>query len=152
MIGLDYSDTIDMRYITYNYYKRSLLRKMVRDFVPNNVLCARVLDIGCGTGVYLDAFDDGVGIDLNLNEKQLKEDRFIQSDITQKLPFRENEFDIALLLDVLEHLEKPEEVLKEVHRVTRYGFIAEIPTSDVIPWYYDPWNWWRQKKNLALLP
>jgi SAM-dependent methyltransferase len=45
------------------------------------------------------------------------------------LPFREAEFDGAVLDNVLEHLEKPERLLAEVHRVLKNGgtFVVGVP-------------------------
>ena len=92
-----------------------------------------------------------MGVDLVLSELQKKKDRFQICDITKKLPFQDNQFDFALMIDILEHLEKPNDLLKEIHRITKFGFIAEIPTCDVIPWYFDPINCYRKKKNRPLV-
>ncbi len=146
-----YAGPIDCRFITYSYYRRISLREKLRDFIPEDIPCTNVIDVGCGTGVNLDAFDGGVGVDLVLSELQKKKDRFQICDITKKLPFQDNQFDFALMVDVLEHLEKPNDLLKEIHRITKFGFLAEIPTCDVIPWYYDPINCYRKKKNRSLV-
>lgn len=148
----NYSGRVDIRFLTYVYYRRIYFRHQVRNFIPETIPHGNVIDIGCGTGVYLDAFSDGIGVDINLNDLQLKEERFKKCDITKKLPFRDGEFDFALLIDVLEHIEKPIELLKEVNRISRYGFLAEVPTSDIIPCYYDPVNWLRRKMKKGLLP
>lgn len=147
----DYSGKVDIRFLTYVYYRRLHFRHSVRRFIPEGIPCFHVIDIGCGTGIYLDVFDGGIGVDINYNELQLKEKRFKKCDITKRLPFKDGEFDFAILIDVLEHIERPIELLKEVNRITRFGFLAEIPTYDTIPWYYDPVNWLRKKMKKPLL-
>lgn len=143
--SLNYSGLLDSRFITYVYYRRLDLRKKVRNFIPKDIPCTNIIDIATGTGVYLDAFDGGIGVDLLLNKSQKAEDRFQVLDITQRLPFKDNQFDFAIAIDILEHLEKPIDLLKEINRITKFGFVAEIPVSDEIPFYYDPVNCYRKK-------
>lgn len=149
--GLNYSGPLDSRFITYVYYRRLDLRQKVRNFIPKDIPCTNVIDIGTGTGVYLDAFDGGIGVDLLLNKSQKLEDRFQVLDITRRLPFKDNQFDFAIAIDILEHLEKPIDLLKEINRITKFGFVAEIPVSDEIPFYYDPVNCYRKYMNKPLV-
>jgi|Deesub1362A_J573_1020465.scaffolds.fasta_scaffold02187_5 ubiquinone/menaquinone biosynthesis C-methylase UbiE len=60
-----------------------------------------------------------IGIDLNktgVHKHRLK-NSVIGSGFY--LPFKENSFDVVLLAEVLEHLENPIEILKEINRVLR---------------------------------
>ena len=48
------------------------------------------------------------------------------------LPYKDNSFDLLICSEVLEHLEHPEEALKELHRVTKKYVIFSVPNE---PWF-----------------
>ncbi|MFC1626825.1 class I SAM-dependent methyltransferase [Patescibacteria group bacterium] len=59
--------------------------------------------------------------------------KFISGD-GRTLPFNNNEFDIVMLLDVLEHIHKKEDViqaLKEANRVAKKGILISIPHGNI---------------------
>jgi ubiquinone/menaquinone biosynthesis C-methylase UbiE len=84
----------------------------------------RLLDVGCGWEArFLKSVEpyiaSGIGIDFkapNLETAKLKTTTVTLDD---KLPFEDNSFDVVSLMAVLEHLEKPLDILKEIHRVLR---------------------------------
>jgi len=85
------------------------------------------LDFGCGSGrflVGLKARNMGrvVGVDVSDEAVQRAKARRTGTEImhidgTRPLPFADAEFSSASLLDVLEHVEDPDAVLTELHRV-----------------------------------
>ena len=91
----------------------------------------RVLDLGCGRGILLDRLATsfrtrGFGIDISRGTlKGLQADSLHPHQIAcsegENLPFRDNSFDLAVSLDVLEHVEAPEPVLAEMLRVLKPG-------------------------------
>ncbi len=96
----------------------------------NNTL---LLDIGCGTGKILSLFSQGSRVGLDIEDIALKLCRekklphLLQADAFY-LPFKEETFDYALILQVLYHRRAKEEkkVLKEVWRVLKRGGILLI--------------------------
>jgi len=57
--------------------------------------------------------------------------KFIHGD-AKKLPFEDKEYDVVMLLDVLEHIPKKEDVIqsiKEAYRVTSRGVIISVPQT-----------------------
>ena len=106
-------------------YKRHALR------ILNWVKEKAVLDIGCGDGMItfllgaVGVDDEQSGIDI---AKQKGVDVLLAS--CYKLPFEDGVFDSALMADVLEHLDKPEEALREARRViTDYLYITTPPAN-----------------------
>jgi len=109
---------------------------------------AAVLDIGCAYGnllLMLNAFlgkppeIQFVGIDLyagsleyaksfSENVPGYKNCKYQVADLTRGLPFKDATFDAVSLCDVLEHIEKPAEVLKEVIRVAKPGATVVLST------------------------
>ncbi len=88
----------------------------------------RVLDVGCGVGAlkkYLheDLRDGYIGLDTD----GLVEAR----GSVYNLPFKSGSFDTVTMLEVLEHLERPIDALREVTRVSDKWVILSVP---------NPWN------------
>lgn len=89
----------------------------------------RLLDLGCGAGDYLEAVSfyrpewQLYGLDwsrqaIDEAKKRKIKARFIIGDV-QRLPFANNRFDMVLSVDLLEHVDSPEQVLKEIFRVLK---------------------------------
>ena len=87
----------------------------------------RILDIGCG-GAHIAAALRKLGYDitpLDVKNKSYFDD--IQPIIYggRKIPFRDDAFDVSLLLTVLHHIKDPVATLIEAKRVSRRIIIAE---------------------------
>lgn len=89
----------------------------------------RILDVGCGEGYFAELLaDEGnevTGVDI-LETPALRErlSGYYQADLNTGLggalgPLSETAFDKILLLDVLEHLNKPERLLRDVYGLLR---------------------------------
>lgn len=73
----------------------------------------RVVNIGCGE-VPVDFGPDTVQVDMDVYNHP----NFVQAD-AHNLPFKDNEFDTAVLGDILEHSPDPAQMLREAGRVAK---------------------------------
>lgn len=93
--------------------------KQVAKFIPEN---SKILDIGCGNGSIRNFLknSDYYGIDGNKTDIQNLAKQGIkarQIDFNKdKIPFEKEKFDFILLLDILEHVANPSELLNEVKK------------------------------------
>jgi SAM-dependent methyltransferase len=97
----------------------------------------RVLDIGCGDGFLLDrlretlAFSEAVGQDIHLSERTILELCRPELELVRQLSqLNGRHFDLILMLDVLEHVEDPIELLSHVwqrHLVERGSVLLTVP-------------------------
>lgn len=105
---------------------------MIRAYLPMEQ--ARVLDIGCGIGAYVEKFRAlqaaafGVDIDAERvtrgrHEKNLDT---LALSVSEQLPFAGNVFDGVLLHEVIEHVTDDRETLREAHRVTKHGGVVVV--------------------------
>jgi SAM-dependent methyltransferase len=101
---------------------------------------ARVLDVGCGTGVFMKQLVDcgcsnlyGVDGPSDFAARALERgyrDVAIVDDLnTCRLPYEDREFDLVISKDVFEHLLNPLHALSEIRRVLQPGghFLFHVP-------------------------
>jgi SAM-dependent methyltransferase len=120
-----------------NNWDDRLFRERILSRINENY---QILDLGAGAGNELMNFRGLVkhdcGVDPNgrvLDNPYLDEARV---GFGEKIPYDDESFDLVFSSNVLEHLEKPEEVFKEVSRVLKPGgiFLAKTPNA----WHYVP--------------
>lgn len=93
-----------------------------------------ILDVGCGNGLITNRLPENirvVGVDWSeVALKYVKRDKH-KCDIT-KLPYADDEFDIVMANDVIEHLAEDDKtaVLNEITRVAKKKIILTIPIEE----------------------
>ncbi len=122
----DYFDSLIRRKRAGLWYRNMWLYPRI-----SRHLRSRVLDVGCGIGDMVRYRGQTVGVDVNARAVDYCRGQglTVQEMEPDVLPFRDAEFDGAILDNVLEHLEKPAPLLAEIHRVVRAGgdFIVGVP-------------------------
>jgi ubiquinone/menaquinone biosynthesis C-methylase UbiE len=100
---------------------------------------ARVLELGCGTGLILERVaevaKEAVGIDLSEGMAQRAKDRGLDVHIGSvcELPFEDDRFDLTYSFKVLAHVPDIDAALREAARVTR-------PGGHLLLEFYNPWS------------
>ena len=112
--------------------RRAILRHLPRQRP------GRVLDLGCGyRATHRHALEphveSGVGVDVQIDPAIRESDKlsFVEASIEDALPGLEaGQFDLVLLISVLEHLWGPLAVLEQCQRVLRPGglLLVNVPT------------------------
>ena len=97
----------------------------------------KVLDIGCGPGFFLEAAQargyDVYGLDPSDYIVKVAEKKFggrIQKGLIESANYPADEFDLVTAFDTFEHVYRPLEWLKAVHRVLKSGGLLAITTPD----------------------
>lgn len=98
-----------------------------------------ILDAGCGEGFSINRLHENKigekleGIDDSkialANGKKLFPYLKIKIGNIQHLPYKDNSFDLVLCTEVLEHLQNPSLVLKEILRVSSKYIIISVPND-----------------------
>lgn len=94
------------------------------------------VDVGCNTGGYTIYTECDVGLDFNKHllikaKKDGKHVDFINC-CAEFLPFKPDSFRTALATEVLEHVNNPEEVVKEISRIAK-RIIVTVPIVEDRP-------------------
>lgn len=100
--------------------KRDLIKRVSKEYFKNE----SILDLGCGTMPYKKIIMDNcqvvkyVGVDIEnpIYQKAEKPDLFWNGF---EIPVESSSFDNAILIEVLEHMPKPDNTIKELGRVLK---------------------------------
>lgn len=102
--------------------------ELIKKFIKGK----KILDVGCGFGLYVDYLSkqgfDATGLDFVeefIKKATLRRGTFIKGR-ADKLPFRNNEFDTILLFDILEHGDDIK-ILEEAKRVSKERILIIVP-------------------------
>lgn len=105
----------------------------------------RVLDVGCGEGIFLGlARDTGAtelfGLDRSPEavaaaRERLGENVHLQQGMAETLPYADRSFDLVCAMEVIEHLEEPGAAVAEFRRVVRPDghVIISVPNDELLP-------------------
>ncbi|MBP1928064.1 ubiquinone/menaquinone biosynthesis C-methylase UbiE [Methanolinea mesophila] len=96
----------------------------------------RLLDLGCGTGLFLSRYrstgGDGVGLDISRMMLNRAQERSPSSSLcmgnAEHLPFRDGSFDVVASLLAFSYLRNPDRVLEESFRILSPGGTIAICT------------------------
>jgi len=102
--------------------------------VDFNIRNKNILEVGCGLEGVISSFSGKTTVGLELDKGLVaKAKRFASNTKTificadaERLPFKDETFDLVLLLDVVEHVTNPETVISECFRVLRRGGLISI--------------------------
>ncbi|HSX10022.1 MAG TPA: class I SAM-dependent methyltransferase [Candidatus Saccharimonadales bacterium] len=120
------------KFLINNFY--IVLINEIKSLKPTSIL-----DAGCGEGFTLSRLEQQnigknlEGIDflekaIKIGKKLHPKLKLRQGDI-YKLPYRDNQFDLVICTEVLEHLEDPEKALKELKRITKKYCVISVPNE-----------------------
>jgi 2-polyprenyl-3-methyl-5-hydroxy-6-metoxy-1,4-benzoquinol methylase len=101
--------TID--WIANTFFKRPELTYILKTYLRT----ARILELGSGSGAFLrllasKGFQHLTGVDLSFRPADTSQIQYYQEDAFSFLSDRPDQFELVILLDVLEHFTKPEAI------------------------------------------
>jgi len=105
----------------------------------------KLLDLGCGVKPFQTIYNEkvksciGVEVESTLHD-QSNVDFFYDG---VNLPFKDNEFDVVLSAEVMEHVPDPEKFLSEIYRVLRDDGVAIITVPFLVPLHEQPLDYYR---------
>jgi SAM-dependent methyltransferase len=103
-----------------------------------------ILDIGCGTGFFLNVLQAKKpiwrlqGVDLSADSVRIAREQGLavtEGDGEGRLPFPDGTFDVVYAGEVIEHVFSPDDFLDEVARVLRPGGRFVLSTPNLCAWF-----------------
>lgn len=129
----------------FQYLKRSsLLGHIYREYFLypklHKILNGIVLDLGCGLGHFMDFRPETLGVDINpFNVEYCKnQGHNVRLMIENSIPFPDHSFDCVLMDNVLEHIECPNVIIKEIVRTLRNQGKLVVGVPGIKGYAYDP--------------
>jgi len=125
--------------------KNPLQKLLIKNFYSSLISLAKplkaesILDAGCGEGFTMDKLSkNGIGQKIEgveyskeaiLLGKKLFPYLTFKEGSVYELPYQDNSFDLVVCTEVLEHLEEPSKVLKEILRVSKKYVLISVPNE-----------------------
>ena len=148
--GIDYFSTLygatsdqgEPQQTFFDKWRDRSIAKAYRKHSHIELAQSDVLDVGCGYGWLLDAFQgartlSGVDIAHHAVEQATKrkpERYFKQGNLQEPIPFS-NTFDLILVINVIEHLTQPEAGIESISKSTKPGGIVIIHLPTITNWF-----------------
>lgn len=126
--------------------RRFYIEKHLKLFFSN--LSGSVLDIGGKKNNKRGNFSHLDYEQINLTFLNI--DEFTGPDIlatAENIPSKDNTYDAVLIIELLEHVENPNNVLNEAHRVLKKGGVAIVTMPFMYPVHADPNDFQRWTKS-----
>lgn len=107
-----------------------------------------VLDLGCGQLPYIDSFTESdikafYGLDLSMESLVIARQNFkkkfpliLVKHSVERTPFRDASFDVVISSEVLEHLDTPQNYLREIYRLTKKGGYLSLSAPCTSLYFY----------------
>jgi 2-polyprenyl-3-methyl-5-hydroxy-6-metoxy-1,4-benzoquinol methylase len=115
----EYHRQLDKNWKYYPVFVHKM--RLVRKYLNANAKIGKTIDLGCGEGILVEEYRqrgfDIVGLDYNYESPHV-----VHGDMT-RLQFADGSYDLALALDVIEHLsfEQQSQALAEIWRILKPG-------------------------------
>jgi 2-polyprenyl-3-methyl-5-hydroxy-6-metoxy-1,4-benzoquinol methylase len=101
---------------------------------------ARILDVGCGDGFHLSLLREfgkkgwtleGVDINHHAVEMATRAGLQVHLGIVEEIDLPNENYDLVLMIQTIEHVAKPDEVLRAIHKLLRKGGRLVIVTDNI---------------------
>jgi len=139
----------------YDYFKKrnkfyyDNLKFLLKKIIPPNKI---VLEIGCGTGDLLASVKPKIGYGIDISSKMIKiakskfkKNKHLHFSGSYATDFKGKNLDYIFLSDVIEHLEEPEKMFKDVSQImidkTKLVITMANPIWEPALWVWEKLSW-----------
>lgn len=113
--------------------KARKIEAVLSDFLGGKIRNKRILDIGTGRGLiseYFSRTNKVYAVDIVDQRKNKKSSIIFEKVYSEKLPFRDNCFDVVISNHVIEHLPNQQTHVEEIRRVLKNNGVCYLATPN----------------------
>lgn len=140
------NDFYDMNYDKnlLNFGVKHRINKICNFLEKYKIKNCKILDLGCGNGnisiIYkTKTASDLYGVDISekaVMEAKKKKIKAIKKDLNnEKIPFKNEFFDVVIAGEIIEHVFDTDFLLEEIHRVLKNDGILILSTPNIASWH-----------------
>jgi SAM-dependent methyltransferase len=114
-----------------------------RDITRHFAADQKLLDLGCGSAWLGRFYDDYTGLDASQEAIDAAAERgftVIQGSVAEPLPFPDGTFDGVVAKDLLEHVDDPGAVVREINRILKPGGRVFASSPDAQKWVWNDYT------------
>ena len=131
----------DPQQTIFDKWRDKMLVNAFRKYSDHNLATSDVLDVGCGYGWLLDAFEGAkslCGVDIAHHAVEVAAKRkparfFKQGDLHDPNPFAQK-FDLILAINIIEHLSNPVAGIESIKNAAKPGAIVLVHMPTISNW------------------
>lgn len=117
---------MEIQYKLFKNFYRNAAKRMCEELKPFISSNAKVLDLGCGSGIVAKQVENDFKADItgmDIIDLRVEKIPFIKYNGRDLSEIKDNSFDTALISYVLHHTENPKEILEQVKRIAKKNII-----------------------------
>lgn len=133
-----YKDYIDEEYINTESCRRHTAKNILRKLDKFRRNGNKLLEVGCSAGFFIDEAQkagwEAYGVEPSKWAAEYAQGKFnlkIYNETLKKAQLPTRYFDVAVMLDTIEHLPDPKEALNEIYRILKPTGVLYITTPDI---------------------
>jgi hypothetical protein len=112
------------------WWKQSIA-KTVWEWIPQD---ETLLDVGCGSSPIISKYSKATGIDTNYDKLKFMQTKLKDLQFYGFIPFKPETYENVICIEVLEHLNNPEELIKEISSRAVKKVVIATPDYKKLMW------------------
>lgn len=106
----------------------------------------KVIDLGCGRMTYKERLEEYVENYVGVDDPKVsklytgRQKPDLLADITREIPVKKDSFDVCMMLEVLEYLERPQTTFLEIKRILKRGGVLVMTSPFLYPLHDVPYD------------
>jgi ubiquinone/menaquinone biosynthesis C-methylase UbiE len=116
--------------------------KYAKAFAEKNGGKIKILDVGCGVKPFKELFPEAEYIGIDFTKKETAADYVVDLN-TDKIPFKDNSFDLVIVSEAMEHVFNNLHMVREIKRVAKKKGYLFISTPFIFHQHSYPHDYYR---------